>query len=209
MKPYRDFFKRGIDIGVSSLGLLLLSLPLSVIALWLHFANKGAGVFFLQERPGKNGKIFRIYKFKSMTDQRDEQGHLLPDSKRMTKGGKFVRKTSIDELPQLWNVLKGDMSLIGPRPLLPEYLPYYTEKEMHRHDVRPGITGLAQVEGRNSNTWEETFAKDLEYTENVTFLNDCKILFGTFLNVIKKRDVQAVPTGNYLHVERARLQNKN
>ena len=145
MKPYRNFFKRAIDVTASGCALLVLSVPLAAVTVWLHFANKGAGAFFFQERPGKNGKIFKVVKFKSMTDERDEEGNLLPNADRLTTVGAFIRKTSIDELPQLWNVFKGNMSLIGPRPLLPQYLPYYTEREQTRHNVRPGITGLAQI----------------------------------------------------------------
>lgn len=205
MKPYRDFFKRVIDIVASGGALLILSIPMAAVTAWLHFANKGAGAFFFQERPGKDGKIFKIWKFKSMTDERDANGELLPDVDRLTKVGKFVRKSSIDELPQLWNVLKGDMSLIGPRPLLPRYLPYYTEREMHRHDVRPGITGLAQVEGRNNNTWEDMFDKDVEYVGNISFFNDCRILFLTIKNVFISKDIEAAPQGEFLDVERNKI----
>lgn len=198
MKLYRDFFKRGLDIAVSGTALLVLSVPLAAVIVWLHFANKGAGAFFFQERPGKNGKIFKVWKFKSMTDEKDGNGNLLPDCQRLTKVGIFVRKTSIDELPQLINVLKGDMSLIGPRPLLPRYLPYYTPEEMRRHDIRPGITGLAQAEGRNDNTWEETFSKDVEYVDNVSFRLDCKIIFSTIKNVFASKNITVAPKGEYL-----------
>lgn len=204
MKPYRDFFKRTIDVVVSGCALLVLTIPLTAVTVWLHFANKGAGAFFFQERPGKNGKIFKIWKFKSMTDERDANGNLLPDAQRLTKVGKFVRTTSIDELPQLWNVFIGEMSLIGPRPLLPRYLLWYTEREMHRHDIRPGITGYAQSHGRNSNTWEETFEKDLEYVENVSLLLDCKILLRTIKNVLHRNDIDIAPSGDFLDVERKR-----
>ncbi len=204
MKPYRNFFKRAIDIAASGCGLLVLSPVLAVVTVWLHFANKGAGAFFFQERPGKNGKIFKIYKYKSMTDERDAAGNLLPDKDRLTKVGAFVRKTSIDELPQLWNVLKGDMSLIGPRPLLPRYLPYYTPEEMRRHEVRPGITGLAQAKGRNNNTWEEIFSKDVEYVDNISFALDCDILFLTIKNVFKSKDITVAPTGEYLDQVRSK-----
>lgn len=149
MKPYKNFFKRTIDIVASGGALLVLSIPLAAVTAWLHFANKGAGAFFLQERPGKNGKIFKVVKFKTMTDERDADGNLLPDKDRLTKVEKFVRSTSIDELPQLWNVFKGDMSLIGPRPLLVQYLPLYSKEQARRHEVRPGITGWAQCHGRN------------------------------------------------------------
>lgn len=204
MKPYRNFFKRAIDIAASGCGLLVLSPVLAVVTVWLHFANKGAGAFFFQERPGKNGKNFKIYKYKSMTDERDAAGNLLPDKDRLTKVGAFVRKTSIDELPQLWNVLKGDMSLIGPRPLLPRYLPYYTPEEMRRHEVRPGITGLAQAKGRNNNTWEEIFSKDVEYVDNISFALDCDILFLTIKNVFKSKDITVAPTGEYLDQVRSK-----
>ena len=153
MQLYRHFFKRAIDVTASAGVLLVLSLPLAAVTLWLHFANKGAGAFFRQERPGKDGKIFRVVKFKTMTDERDANGKLLPDAQRLTKAGRLVRSTSIDELPQLWNVLKGDMSLIGPRPLLPKYLPLYTPEQARRHEVRPGITGWAQCHGRNAISW--------------------------------------------------------
>ena len=189
MKPYRDFFKRTIDIVVSGSALLILSVPLAAVTLWLHFANKGAGAFFLQERPGKNGKIFKICKFKTMTDQRDENGELLPDSVRLTKVGRFVRSTSIDELPQLWNVFKGDMSLIGPRPLLIEYLPLYNELHARRHEVTPGITGMAQVHGRNHCKLSDKFNYDVWYVDNLSFLVDCKIIFHTIINVLSRSDV--------------------
>ena len=148
MRLYRNFFKRAIDIAASGSALLVLSVPLAAVTVWLHFANKGAGAFFFQERPGKGGRIFKVVKFKTMTDERDSDGRLLPDAQRLTKVGRFVRSTSIDELPQLWNVLKGDMSLIGPRPLLVQYLPHNSEKQSRRHEVRPRITGWAQCHGR-------------------------------------------------------------
>lgn len=204
MKPYRDFFKRAIDVTASGCALIVLALPLVAVTIWLHFANKGAGAFFFQERPGKDGKIFKVWKFKSMTDEKDENGKLLPDAQRLTKAGVFVRKTSLDELPQLWNVLKGDMSLIGPRPLLPRYLPYYTPEEMRRHDVRPGITGLAQVNGRNSNTWEEIFSNDIEYVDHISFALDCKIIVQTIKNVFISKDINVAPRGEYLDEIRTR-----
>lgn len=209
MKLYRNFFKRFFDITISGGSLLVLLLPMSIITLWLHYANKGAGAFFFQERPGKDGKIFRICKFKSMTDERDANGDLLPDKDRLTSVGKFVRKTSIDELPQLWNVLKGDMSLIGPRPLLPRYLPYYTEREMHRHDVRPGITGWSQVHGRNHLKWEEQFELDIYYVENLSFLKDLDVLITTVKNVLSKKDIDVVPNRDFLDIERADMKIKN
>lgn len=187
---YKHFFKRFFDFWISLIVLICLSPILFVITIWLHFANKGAGAFFLQERPGKNGKIFKVIKYKTMTDERDDAGNLLPDLQRLTRVGKFVRSTSIDELPQLVNVLKGDMALIGPRPLLVKYLPYYTEEEMHRHDIRPGITGWAQLHGRNSiRSWERRFQYDIEYVNNVSLCFDLKIVLLTIKNVIKSEGV--------------------
>lgn len=191
MKPYRDFFKRAIDVVVSGSALLVLSIPLAAVTIWLHFANKGAGAFFLQERPGKGGKIFKIWKFKSMTDEHDAMGVLLPNEQRITKVGRFIRSTSIDELPQLWNVLKGDMSLIGPRPLPVRYLELYNERQAHRHDVRPGISGWAQVNGRNNITWGQKFEYDVFYVENVSFLFDCKIILKTIKKVFAGADINA------------------
>ncbi|MDE6234866.1 MAG: sugar transferase [Muribaculaceae bacterium] len=205
MRLYRDFFKRAIDITASAGVLAVLAVPLAAVTLWLHFANKGAGAFFRQERPGKDGKIFRICKFKSMTDECDAEGNLLPDAKRLTKAGRFVRATSIDELPQLWNVLKGDMSLIGPRPLLPRYLPWYTTRENHRHDVRPGITGWAQTHGRNLSTWNDKLEMDVWYVENMSFVTDCKIILRTIKGVIKKEGVVVNKKENYLDIERKNM----
>lgn len=190
MKPYRDFFKRTVDIVASGGALLVLSVPLAAVTIWLHFANKGAGAFFFQERPGKYGKIFKVVKFKTMTDERDADGKLLPDADRLTKVGRFVRSTSIDELPQLWNVLKGDMSLIGPRPLLPRYIPYYTETEVHRHDVRPGITGWAQCHGRNDVTWDDKLAMDVWYVNNISFKTDLSIIWTTIKAVVNRESVE-------------------
>ncbi len=190
---YRDFFKRGIDFLIALVALACISPVLAVVTIWLHFANKGAGAFFLQERPGLHGKIFKIIKYKTMTDERDAEGNLLPDKDRLTKVGKFVRKTSIDELPQLINVLKGDMALIGPRPLLPEYLPYYTERERLRHTVRPGISGWAQVNGRNHVLWEERFEYDAYYAEHISFAMDIRIIIMTFKKVIQRKDIEASP----------------
>lgn len=206
MNLYKNLFKRGIDILSSGSALLVLSLPLAAVTIWLHFANKGAGAFFFQERPGKNGKTFKIYKFKSMTDERDATGNLLPDAERLTKAGKIVRATSIDELPQLWNVLKGDMSLIGPRPLLPRYLPWYTEREKHRHDVRPGITGWAQVHGRNLVGWDEKLEMDVWYVENLSLLTDCRIILSTIKGVLRRDGVVADKKENYLDIERKNKQ---
>lgn len=202
MKLYRDYIKRGIDIVVSGSALLILIVPLVAVTAWLHFANKGAGAFFTQQRPGKNGKIFKIYKFKSMTDERDKFGNLLPDYKRLTKVGRFVRSTSIDEIPQLWNVLIGDMSIVGPRPLLPRYLPWYTEREQHRHDVRPGITGWSQTHGRNLVAWDDKLEMDVRYVENLSFTTDCKILYATIKAVFKREGAIPDKTENYLDEER-------
>lgn len=190
MNLYKSFLKRTIDVVASGGALLVLSLPIAAVTVWLHFANKGAGAFFFQERPGKDGKIFKVVKFKTMTDERDADGNLLSDEKRLTKVGRFVRSTSIDELPQLWNVLKGDMSLIGPRPLLVRYLPYYTSEELHRHDVRPGITGYAQSHGRNQVSWDDKLAMDVWYVRNLSFKLDVMILLKTIKTVIKRESVE-------------------
>ena len=191
MKLYRRFFKRIIDILASASALLILSPLLLIVTVWLHFANKGAGAFFIQQRPGKDGKIFRICKYKTMTDERDADGNLLPDKDRLTKVGRFVRAASIDELPQLWNVLKGDMSLIGPRPLLVKYLTYYSPTQMRRHEVRPGITGWAQVNGRNAISWQEKFKLDVWYVDHISFFTDCKIVFTTIQKVLKRADISS------------------
>ena len=191
MKPYRDFFKRAVDVTASGGVLLVLAVPLATITVWLHFANKGAGAFFRQERPGKDGKIFKVLKFKTMTDERDIDGNLLPDAERLTKVGRFVRSTSIDELPQLWNVLKGDMSLIGPRPLLVQYLPLYSKEQARRHEVRPGITGWAQCHGRNAISWSKKFELDVWYVDHLTFLTDCKVVWTTLIKVIKRSDINS------------------
>ena len=188
---YKHFFKRAIDIIPSGSGLLLLSPLLLVVTLWLHFANKGAGAFFFQERPGKNARIFKIYKFKSMTDARDADGNLLPNEQRITKAGKFIRNTSIDELPQLWNVLKGDMSIIGPRPLPIRYLELYSNEQAKRHDVRPGISGWAQVNGRNNISWARKFELDVYYVKNLSLLLDVKIIFLTIKKVFMKEDINS------------------
>ena len=172
-----------------------------MVTIWLHFANKGAGAFFFQERPGKDAKIFKIVKFKSMTDERDEHGHLLPDRDRLTRIGAIVRKTSIDELPQLINVLKGDMALIGPRPLLPDYLPYYTEREQLRHTVRPGITGWAQVHGRNNVSWDDKLECDAYYVEHLSLMMDCGIILTTIKNVLQSKDVNVVPASKSLRLD--------
>lgn len=199
---YKHFFKRLIDFCIVFMALLVIWPILLAITIWLHFANKGTGAFFFQERPGKDEKIIKVIKFKSMTDERDADGNLLPDCDRLTKVGKFIRATSIDELPQLINVFKGDMALIGPRPLLVKYLPFYTERERLRHSVRPGITGWAQVNGRNNITWDNKLECDAYYAENVSFLFDIKILFLTIYKVLKRDGVVADKKENYLDVER-------
>ena len=186
---YRDFFKRGIDFLIALVALVCISPVLAVVTIWLHFANKGAGAFFLQERPGLHGKIFKIIKYKTRTDEREAEGNLLPDKDRLTKVGKFVRSTSIDELPQLINVLKGDMALVGPRPLLPEYLPLYSIEQARRHEVRPGITGWAQCHGRNAITWADKFKLDVWYVNNCTFLTDIKILIRTINTVLNRNGI--------------------
>ena len=186
---YRRFFKRPIDFVAALCGLIILSPLLLVVAVWLHFANKGAGAFFLQERPGKDAKIFKVIKFKTMTDERDADGHLLPDAQRLTKVGKFIRSTSIDELPQLVNVLKGDMALIGPRPLLVKYLPLYTPEQARRHEVCPGITGWAQVHGRNLCLLSKKFEMDVWYVDHCTFRTDLTIIFLTVQNVLRRKDI--------------------
>lgn len=201
---YKCFFKRFLDFWIALIMLICLSPILIVVTIWLHFANKGAGAFFFQERPGKDEKIFRIIKYKSMTDEKDENGNLLPDRARLTKVGNFVRKTSIDELPQLFNVLKGEMALIGPRPLLPEYLPYYTKREKLRHTVRPGITGWAQVNGRNDIHWDEKLEYDAYYAEHLNFLMDCRVIIKTIADVVRSKDIDVIPgeNGMKLNVER-------
>lgn len=181
---YKNFFKRVIDFILVLTVLLVIWPILLVITMWLHFANKGAGAFFFQERPGKDAKIFKVIKFKTMTDERDAEGKLLPDAQRLTKVGKFVRSTSIDELPQLINVLKGDMALIGPRPLLVQYLPLYSKEQARRHEVRPGITGWAQCHGRNAISWTKKFELDVWYVDNVSLLTDLKVIFITIKKVL-------------------------
>lgn len=186
---YKHFFKRAIDFTISGCALIVFSLPIAIVSVWLHFANKGAGAFFLQERPGKDGKIFRVIKFKTMTDERDCNGELLPNKDRITKAGKIVRATSLDELPQLINVFKGDMSLIGPRPLLTWFLPLYDETQARRHEVRPGITGWAQVHGRNNSTYSQKFRDDVWYVDNISFKTDMTILWMTIKNVLGAKDI--------------------
>lgn len=204
---YKHLFKRLFDFLISLIALLLIGWFLIIVAIWLHFANKGSGAFFFQERPGKGEKIFKIIKFKTMTDERDAEGNLLPDIQRLTKVGAIVRKLSIDELPQLINVLKGDMALIGPRPLLPEYLSYYTERERLRHTVRPGISGWAQVNGRNNLSWDDKLDLDVYYVEHLSLCMDLRVIFTTIKNVLVGKDVNVVPSAvkgaGKLNVERA------
>ena len=186
---YKHFFKRFLDFWISLIILVCISPLLIVVTIWLHFANKGAGAFFLQDRPGKDAKIFKVIKFKTMTDERDSEGKLLPDELRLTKVGKFVRSTSIDELPQLINVLKGDMALIGPRPLLVKYLPLYSKEQARRHEVRPGISGWAQCRGRNAISWTEKFKLDVWYVDHCTFWTDLKVIGITVMKVLKRADI--------------------
>lgn len=188
---YKRFFKRILGFLISLIALIIISPLLLVVGIWLHFANKGAGVFFLQERPGKDGKIFRVIKFKTMTDERDADGNLLPDEDRLTKVGKFVRSTSIDELPQLFNVLKGDMALIGPRPLLVQYLPLYSTEQARRHEVRPGISGWAQCHGRNAISWTEKFKLDVWYVDHISLWTDIKVIFITIKKVLGRKDINS------------------
>ena len=186
---YRDFFKRVLDFVIALVGLVCISWLLLIFIVLLHFANKGAGVFFLQERPGKDARIFKVIKFKTMTDERDADGRLLPDEQRITKVGKIVRSTSIDELPQLINVLKGDMSLIGPRPLLVQYLPLYSPEQARRHEVRPGITGWAQCHGRNAISWSEKFKLDVWYVDHCTLWTDLQVIWITVMKVLTRADI--------------------
>lgn len=188
---YKHFFKRVLDILISGIALLLIGWFLILVAIFLHFANKGAGAFFFQERPGKDAKIFKVIKFKTMTDEKDADGKLLPDSQRLTKVGKFVRSTSVDELPQLINVFKGDMSLIGPRPLLPQYLPLYSPEQARRHEVRPGISGWAQCHGRNAISWTEKFKLDVWYVDHCTLWTDIRVIFITIKNVLMRKDINS------------------
>lgn len=181
---YKNYIKRVLGFLIALTALLCLSPLLLVVTIWLHFANRGAGAFFLQERPGKDGRIFKIVKFKTMTDERDEMGNLLPDSQRLTRVGRFVRSTSIDELPQLFNVLNGDMAIIGPRPLLVRYLPLYSPEQARRHEVRPGITGWAQCHGRNALSWDEKFKLDVWYVDHCSLLTDLKIIMITVRKVL-------------------------
>jgi lipopolysaccharide/colanic/teichoic acid biosynthesis glycosyltransferase len=186
---YKKLLKRFFDIVISFFALVILFIPLLLVALCLHYANKGAGAFFTQERPGRDGKIFKIWKFKTMNDERDENGRLLPDAKRLTRIGRFVRSLSIDELPQLWNVLKGDMSFIGPRPLLVQYLPLYSKEQARRHEVRPGITGWAQCHGRNALTWTEKFKYDVWYVDHLSLKTDMIVVLLTIKGVLKREGI--------------------
>lgn len=185
---YAKCIKRILDFILSFISIIVL-MPVMLIIATLVRIKLGKPVIFKQQRPGKNEKIFTLYKFRTMTDKKDEKGNLLADAKRLTKFGKTLRSTSLDELPELWNILKGDMSIVGPRPLLVEYLPLYNEKQKHRHDVRPGLTGLAQISGRNTTGWEERFEEDIEYIQNVNFVTDCKIVFKTVSKVLKKEGI--------------------
>lgn len=188
---YKHCFKRLIDFCIALVALLCIGWFLIIIAIWLHFANKGAGAFFFQERPGKGGKVFKVVKFKTMTDERDVNGKLLPDAERLTKVGRFVRSTSIDELPQLWNVLIGDMALIGPRPLLVKYLPLYSPVQARRHEVRPGISGWAQCHGRNAISWTKKFELDVWYVDHCTLWTDIQVIFITINNVLRRKDINS------------------
>ena len=188
---YKRFFKRLLDLLISTCVLLIIWPILLLITIFLHFSNHGAGAFFTQSRPGKNGKIFKLIKFKSMTDERNADGNLLPDAQRLTKVGKFIRSTSLDELPQLINVFKGDMALIGPRPLLPEYLPLYSKEQARRHEVRPGITGWAQVHGRNAISWQEKFRLDVWYVDHCSLAVDLKIIWLTIMKVVKREGISS------------------
>lgn len=186
---YKNCFKRMIDCCLAMVAIVVLSPVMAAVAVLLAVANKGAGVVFTQTRPGKNGRLFKVMKFKTMTDERDEDGNLLPDAQRLTKTGKFIRSTSLDELPQLFNVLKGDMALIGPRPLLPQYLPLYSKEQARRHDVRPGITGWAQVHGRNAISWKKKFELDVWYVDHCSFWLDLKIILLTVKKVVVREGI--------------------
>lgn len=188
---YKKYIKRSVDFWIALFTIVCLSPIILILTIWLHIANKGAGAFFFQERPGLNRKIFNIIKFKSMSDERDSEGNLLPNDQRITKIGKFIRKTSLDELPQLFNVLKGDMSIVGPRPLVPRYLNLYNKEQMRRHEVRPGITGWAQVNGRNSITWSKKFELDVWYIDHLSLSLDIKIILMTIVNVIRRKSIDS------------------
>ena len=187
--PYEAFFKRLIDIVISGLGIILFCWLYFILAIFVCL-NLGTPVIFTQDRPGKNGKVFKLYKFRSMSNKRDENGELLPDKLRLNNFGRLLRSTSLDELPELFNIIKGDMSIVGPRPLLVKYLPYYNAHDARRHEVRPGLTGLAQVSGRNAISWEEKFKKDIEYVDNLTFMMDVKIVFMTIKKVFAREGIE-------------------
>lgn len=208
MNFYDRYIKRFLDILLSGLALIILS-PVLLVTAVLVRCKLGSPVFFHQDRPGKDGKIFRLYKFRTMTDKKDAQGNLLLDKDRLTKFGKLLRATSLDELPELWNILKGDMSIVGPRPLLVEYLPYYTEAEKHRHDVRPGLTGLAQVNGRNNLTWDQKFAYDLKYVNDVSFYTDVKIVWLTVQKVFARTDIQTDTQTTEGNLRKIRMETDN
>lgn len=205
---YARFFKRPLDVICALMALILLSPVLLIVAILVR-TKLGSPVIFCQERPGRNEKIFKLYKFRSMTDERDENGELLPDEVRLTKFGRLLRSTSLDELPELWNILKGDMSVVGPRPLAVMYLPYYNEQEKHRHDVRPGLTGLAQINGRNMSNWPERFAYDLQYIQRVTLKMDISILFKTVGKVFGREDISVRGTTNVIDFHTFRMQQWN
>ena len=189
MSMYKNYLKRVFDFSIALFAIVIASPLMITVAVWLHFANKGAGVFFLQERPGRYGKIFQVVKYKTMTDEKDSNGNLLPDEERLTPIGKFIRSTSIDELPQLINVLKGDMALIGPRPLLVKYLPLYSKKQARRHEVRPGISGWAQCHGRNAISWKQKFAYDVWYVDHLSLMTDLKVIYYTIKSVLKREGI--------------------
>lgn len=201
--PYEKYIKRPLDI-ICGLAAVIVFWWLYIIVAILVRLKLGSPVLFTQDRPGKDGKVFKLYKFRSMSDAKDESGNLLPDSERLTKFGKFLRATSLDELPEAFNIIKGDMSIIGPRPLVVQYLPYYTEEEMHRHDVRPGLSGLAQVNGRNGLQWEERFAFDLQYVNKITFMGDVKIIASTVKKTLKREDIAVRGTGKTIDFDKYR-----
>ena len=204
---YPRFFKRLLDICCSLAAITVLS-PLLITLTLVGTVKMRGNPFFTQKRPGKNEKIFKLIKFRSMTCEKDAEGKLLPDEKRLTKYGKFLRSTSLDELPELFNILKGDMSVIGPRPLVPQYLPYYTEEEKHRHDVRPGLSGLAQINGRNTLNWEDRFAYDIEYVKNISFRMDVSIVLKTLYKVVKRSDIQVRVTTKMMDFDKYRIQQR-
>ena len=206
--PYERFIKRPLDCFLAILALVVLS-PVLLITAILVRVKLGSPVLFKQDRPGKDEKIFRLYKFRSMTDEKDENGNLLPDDRRLTKFGRKLRSTSLDELPELFNIIKGDMAVIGPRPLLTEYIPYYTEEERHRHDVRPGLSGLAQVNGRNAISWDQKLAYDVEYVSKITFSGDAKLVLKTLVKTVKRSDIQVgaqLEAGKFIDQRKERME---